>query len=269
MKKSLPFSTSSETQLLHDGTPENDSQKHCVARRSFLRGLGMAGATLLPASALLITKGKAQETTSTGELTKGDVAILKFWAAAELLETDLWEQYRELGRGNQPYKEALEVIDSDMVQYVADNADDERSHAAFINAYLASHGEEPVNLDPFRTLPSSQATGAEPIGRLTNLKQLTVDTSWYTRYRGEENPDFGATFPQAVLIMNRPAIPVTNSDLKPQNHIQAIANTAAFHFGTIEQGGSSLYASLIPKVTSLEVLRTSMPSPLKNSSRPT
>jgi hypothetical protein len=40
-----------------------------------------------------------------------------------------------------------------------------------------------VNLDEFRTLPSSKATGATQIGRLTNLRSLDVDTSWYVRYR--------------------------------------------------------------------------------------
>ena len=59
-----------------------------------------------------------------------------------------------------------------MPQYIADNTDDERSHAAFLNAYLRSRASEPVNLDEFRTLPSSKATGARQIGRLTNLQKL-------------------------------------------------------------------------------------------------
>jgi hypothetical protein len=40
-----------------------------------------------------------------------------------------------------------------------------------------------------------------------------------------------------------------------QNHIQAIANTAAFHFCYIEQGSSSLYPTLALKVTNREALR--------------
>jgi len=151
------------------------------------------------------------------------------------------------------------VLDEDMDQYVHDNTDDEQSHANFINAYLAAHGETPINLDPFRTLPSSRATGAQQIGRLTNLMQLTVDTSWWTRYRSETlNPDLGDTLPQAVpdlAVGKHPAIPRSDDDLRPGKHLQAIANTAAFHFGFIEQGGTSLYASLAQRITNPEVLR--------------
>jgi hypothetical protein len=124
-----------------------------------------------------------------------------------------------------------------------------------LNAYLISIGAEPVDLDAFRTLPSSQASGAQQIGRLTNLMNLTVDTSWYTRYRSSQNPDLGATFPQALELVNVTAIPRTNADFKPAKHVQAIANTAAFHFGTIEQGGSTLYSAMAQKATNLEVLR--------------
>ena len=197
------------------------------------------------------------------------MAILQFLAAAELLEADLWKQYNELGgvqdregpggSGNRAYTRALAVIDKDMPQYIHDNADDEQSHADFINAYLAANGAEPINLDTFRTLPSSKATGARQIGRLTNLMELTVDTSWWTRYRSDsQNPDLGDTLPQAVpdlAVGKFPAIPRSDDDLTPRKHLQAIANTAAFHFGTIEQGGTSLYASLAQRVTSPEVLR--------------
>jgi hypothetical protein len=202
-------------------------------------------------------------------LTRGDADILRFLAAAEIIETDLWQQYNELGgiqdsevpggTGNPAYTAALEVLDSDMAQYIHDNTDDEISHFTFINAYLASKGADPVNLDQFRTLPSSQATGAQQIGRLTNLMQLTVDTSFWTRYRSDSlNPDFGDTLPQAIpgLAAGQfPAIPRNNGDLAPANHLQAIANTAGFHFAFIEQGGTSLYPSLAQRVTHNEVLR--------------
>jgi hypothetical protein len=141
------------------------------------------------------------------------------------------------------------------------NTTDEQSHAAFLNAYLIAKGQAPVDLDEFRTLPSSQATGAQQIGRLTNLMQLSVDTSWYTRYRSTSNPDFGASFVQALPQLSGgvfTAIPRNNADFGPANHIQAIANTAAFHFGSIEQGGSSLYPTLAQKVSSVEVLRIMM-----------
>ena len=154
-----------------------------------------------------------------------------------------------------------------MPQYIADNTDEERSHAAFLNAYLRSKGAKPVNLDEFRTLPSSMATGARQKGRLTNLQSLNVDTSWYVRYRSTKNPDLGASFPQAVTIHREPAIPLNDTDTPPglpapvppvgrqETRMQAIANTAGFHFAFIEQGGSSLYSVMALKATSLEVLR--------------
>jgi hypothetical protein len=191
-------------------------------------------------------------------------------AALEILEADLWQQYNELGgiqdqevpggSGSDAYTEALEALDDDMPQYIHDNTDDEISHFKFLNAYLASKGAQPVNLNRFRTLPSSQATGAQKnVGRLTNLMQLTVDTTWYTRYRSStKNPDLGDTFPQAVPDLAKgkfPAIPRNDDDLSPQKHIQAIANTAAFHFTFIEQGGTSLYPALAQRVSNPQVLR--------------
>jgi hypothetical protein len=200
-----------------------------------------------------------------GDPTAGDVAILRFLAAAELIETDLWQQYSELGgvaAADSGYVAALSVLDGDMSQYITDNTDDEISHEQFLNAYLASKGAAPVNLDPFRTLPGSRASGARQVGRLTNLMQLTVDTSWWTRYRSRENPDLGATFPQLVpglSVGQHTAVPRDDAELGDPAHIsphvQAIANTAAFHFAFIEQGGSSLYATVAQKVTDLEVLR--------------
>ena len=159
------------------------------------------------------------------------------------------------------YQLALQNLDSDGSQYISSNTGDEQSHAAFLNAYLISIGAAPVDLDRFRTLPSSKATGAKQIGRLTNLMQLSVDTSWYVRYRSATNPDFGATFPQALPALfagKFPAIPRTNADFSPKDHIQAIANTAAFHFGFIEQAGSSLYATLSQQVSSAEVLKITL-----------
>lgn len=229
-----------------------------VRRRSFLKGIGTASIAL-SAGALFAPEVEAQTDQSPRNLTLGDAAILRFVAAAELLETDLWQQYAELGgvtQGKQnPYQKALQRLDGDGSQYITSNTLDELSHAEFLNAYLISKRAEPVDLDAFRTLPSSQASGAQNIGRLTNIMNLTVDTSWYTRYRSTDNPDFGATFPQAIDLVNVPAIPRTNDDFSPKEHIQAIANTAAFHFAMIEQGGSTLYSAMAQKASSLEVLR--------------
>src|SRR5580692_2655364 len=226
----------------------------------------VAGTASVGAGLLASEVASAQVSTS---LTRGDVSILRLLAAVELIESDLWQQYAELGGitpGQLPvetapfkpmnsYQAAFMNLDPDGPQYVSSNTGDEASHAAFLNAYLLSIGAEPVDFDAFRTLPSSQATGAQQIGRLTNLMNLTVDTSWYTRYRSANNPDMGATFPQAINLINVPGIPRNNDDFGPIQHVQAIANTAAFHFGMIEQGGSTLYSAMVQKASNLEVLR--------------
>jgi len=239
-----------------------------IDRRAFLAG-GVAagvGAGLLPFAHVASAFASSS---SSGTLPEGDVAILRFLAAAEILESDLWQQYNELGgiqdgeepsgSGSPTYTKALQKLDEDMPQYIHDNTDDEFSHWFFINAFLKSRGAEPVDLDRFRVLPSSEAPGAAQIGRLTNLMELTVDTSWWTRYRSATmNPDLGGTFPPAVpgLLKGKfPAIPRNKEDLHPHDHIQAIANTAGFHFGTIEQGGTSLYPSLAERVTDVDALR--------------
>src|SRR6202451_1935366 len=174
-------------------------------RRSFLKNSMVAGAVATAGAGILggplSLLSEAQDDNGHA-ITKGDAAILRFLAAAELLETDLWQQYAELGGvtpGKQnPYQKALQRLDGDGSQYISSNTLDELSHAEFLNAYLISKGEEPVDLDRFRTLQGSTAEGALDTPRLTNLMQLKVDTSWYTRYRSTTNPDFGATFPQAI-----------------------------------------------------------------------
>jgi hypothetical protein len=237
-----------------------------LARRSFLRNLGMGAALLAPGAALLGSASRALGGLGNQKhLPDGDVAILKLLAAVELIEADLWQQYNELGGVDSPesgYRAGLEILDEDQPQYIADNTDDEMSHAAFLNAYLESKGEEPVDLSQFATLEPSQVSFVPQTRRLTNLKQLTVDTTWWTRYRSTTNPDFGATFEPAVPSLNagqHTAIPRNNNELgdpnNPSGHVKAIAFTAGFHFGFIEQGGTSLYATLAQKVSNLEVLR--------------
>jgi hypothetical protein len=206
-----------------------------------------------------------------GRLSKGDAAMLRFAAAAEILESDFWIQYNELGgiqdsevpggSGIPAYTAALQNLDSDFPQYIHDNTDDEITHFTFLNAYLMSKGAAPADLEQFRTLTGSAATGSSGKPRLTNLMQLTLDTSWWTRYRSSaNNPDLDPSFifPQAVpgLASGQfTAIPRTNADLSPPKHLQAIANTAAFHMPTIEQGGNSLYPSMAQRASSAEVLR--------------
>ena len=248
--------------------PAGRSSSHRLARRSFLRRLGLGAALLAPGAALLSTARNSRADTKNGKrLSKGDTAILQFLAAAEIIETDLWQQYTELGGQDAPessYRGGLEILDEDQPQYISDNTDDEQSHVDFLNAYLHSKGEKGVNFDAFRTLPSSQAIGAQQIGRLTNLTQLTVDTSWWTRYRSTTNPDLGATFPHAVPSLAtglHTAIPRNNAELgsndpdNPSDHMKAVAFTAGFHFAFIEQGGTSLYAAMAQKASSAEVLQ--------------
>jgi len=247
--------------------------RRALPRRTFLYRMGVGAIALAPGAALLNSASKAfgDEEESASRITAGDAALLRFAAAAEILETDFWVQYNELGgiqdseepsgTGNPIYTKALKVLDGDMDQYIHDNTEDERTHFTFLNAYLVSKGAQPVHLERFRTLPGSTATGSSGKLRLTNLMQLTLDTSWWTRYRSRNNnPDLDPNFvfPQAVPDLQNgqfTAIPRTDADLHPPKHIQAIANTAGFHFPTIEQGGNSLYPAMAQRATSVEVLR--------------
>ncbi len=241
-------------------------------RRSFLKtGLAAAGAVTLGSGLLARgTKASAQQTDSSSSLTTGDVAILQFLAAGEALEADFYTQYNELGgirdseepggSGNRIYTEKLRRIDPNFPQYLHDITDDEKSHQNFINAYLVANGADAVDMEPFRTLEGSTARGSSRKLRLTNLMQLTIDTSWWTRYRSStNNPDVNPTaFEQAVPDLKQgqfPAIPRTDDDLYPHEHIQAIANTAAYHIPSVEQGGGSLRLALAQRATSVEVLR--------------
>ena len=260
--------------------PTNSQPPREIQRRSFLKGLGVAGAAL-SAAPLLRVNASADE--GGGSLSKGDAAILRFVAAAEIIETDIWLQYNELAGiqdgevtrlasklipgypsqvtgGNPDYTEDVKQFDEDMDQYISDNTEDELSHEVFLNAYLASKGATTVNLDAFRTLPSSQADGAnKTFGRLTNLTQLTVHTDFWTRYRSRtKNPDFGDTFRNAIptlAVGQHTAIPRTNADVANSAFLQVVADTAGFHFAWIEQGGTSLYPSLAQRASNVEVLR--------------
>ncbi|HTS36343.1 MAG TPA: twin-arginine translocation signal domain-containing protein [Candidatus Solibacter sp.] len=274
--------------MKHEELPSTDSLTNestsakTIQRRSFLKGLGVAGAALT-AAPLLQVGAQAKDNGSNGSISKGDAAILRFVAAAEIIESDIWLQYNELAGvqdgevsklaaslipgypsqvtgGNDDYTEAIEQLDEDMNQYISDNTEDELSHEVFLNAYLASKGAQTISLDAFRTLPSSQATGANKgFGRITNLTQLTVHTDWWTRYRSRQgNPDLGDKFRNAVptlAIGQHTAIPRTDFDVSHSAFLQAVANTAGFHFAWIEQGGTSLYPSLAQRASNVEVLR--------------
>jgi hypothetical protein len=266
---------------------ESANKKH-AGRRSFLKRGVVAGAATLSSGFLINGISALGEDREKGGLSKGDAAILSFLAAAEILESDLWEQYWELSSatgvnsgfaspnpatgtkpaltgGNAAYTAALQILDGDMPQYINDNTDDEFSHANFLLAYLKSRGANTAELallagTHFRTLAGSAATGSTKKGRLTNLTQLTIDTSFWGRYRTDDkNPDLGDTsFAQPVPTLNvgkHTAIPRTDADSNNADLINAIAFTAGFHFCFIEQGGTSLYPSLAQRVEDPEVLR--------------
>ena len=256
-------------------------------RRSFLKqGLTAGTATVsagLLANSSTLFAANSDDDDEGGQLTRGDAAILRFLAAAEILESDLWEQYWELGGtqdnefakptgGNPLYTDALTILDGDMAEYIHDNTDDEFSHAAFLTKYLTAKYASTAEIDllngpTFRTLPGSTAEGSSGKGRLTNLTRLSVDTSFWTRYRSSQNnPDLdpGFTFPQAVKGLNvgqHPAIPRSDADTagssigNATDHLKAIAFTAGFHFAFIEGAGTSLYPSLALRVTNRQVLR--------------
>ena len=273
-----PLSTSATRDVEEGQQSQSVSAGKTLPRRKFLKRAGVAGFAM-SAGALLSEIALSEE--GSGSLNSGDAAILRFLAAVEQIEADLWQQYAELGGlqtnepplisglsgGNTAYTQALSNLDADMPTYIHDNTEDEFSHAGFLNAYLASKGAETISLSGFKRLPSSQADGAQQIGRITNLMELTIDTSWWTRYRSRtQNPDLGNSFANAIAILGtkrHTAIPRTNSeaqlDASSPNGVtdltQYIANTAGFHFAFIEQGGTSLYAQLAQRVTHPEVLR--------------
>jgi hypothetical protein len=237
-------------------------------RRSFLKiGMAATGAATMGTALLARATGASAQT---GSLTAGDAAMLQFLAAGEAIEADFYTQYNELGgipdgevpgeTGNPVYTHHLARIDRNFSQYIHDTADDEISHQNFLNAYLVANGAAAVDMEPFRTVPGSTAKGSSGKLRLTNLMQLTVDTSWWTRYRSStNNPDVNPTmFEQAIPDLHKgqfTAIPRRDDDLHPRKHIQAIANTAAFHIPTVEQGGGSLRLAMAQRATSVEVLR--------------
>jgi hypothetical protein len=282
MKSQAPLnSTSSKTD---QKSSEADAQAPSTVfnRRSFLRKSAVAGAAIT-AGAAILESPFARAEASEGHLTRGDIAILRWLAAAEIIESDIWLQYQELAGvqdnevsiiasqlipgypaapsgGCAAYTDAVSQLDGDMAQYIHDNTEDELTHEDFINGFLVSKGAQPVSLDQFRALQSSsKATGANQAPRLTDLRKLTVDTTWWTRYRSRTgNPDLGDTFAAAVpslVVGTHPGIPRTNDDLLDPTFLQAIANTAGFHFANIEVGGASMYPGLAQRVSSVEVLQ--------------
>src|ERR1700726_68756 len=150
---------------------EKSLMNRSVNRRSLLKTGALAGGAVAIGTGLVGgTSAFAEEGGS--HITKGDIAILTFLSALEQVEADLWIQYAELGgpTPNVPssiglsgidlqlngkaistglaagYVTALQVLDGDMPQYIADNTDDEISHHRFLNNYLQSKGGKPIDL---------------------------------------------------------------------------------------------------------------------------
>src|SRR4029077_16195679 len=215
-------SSRDENRPLEDNLENRKPRKRFISRRSFLGKSLAVGAGTVGAGFFINTRTAR----ASGGLTAGDAAVLRFLAAAEILESDLWEQYWELGGlpfgesvetprgesaphfsgGNAAYTTALQILDGDMPQYITDNTEDEFSHQAFIRAYLVSKGASTADIDllagpTFRTLPGRTATGSSGKKRLTNLTQLTIDTSYWGRYRSDnKNPDLDAAFQFAQAV---------------------------------------------------------------------
>lgn len=228
-----------------------ETQSGSAARLSRRQLFGAAGKLGLAAAATsLVPRAMADHGGDDNRPSAGDIAILRFLAAAELIETDFWQQYSAIVASNDRFAEALSTLDEDMPTYVDQNTADELAHATFINGYLQSIGAPPVDLTPFRTLPAPP--GDNQATRITNLRHLTIDTSFWNRYVSTGNPDLGDTFPQIVDIVNRPTVPLSNN--LTDNQMLGIAFSAGFHFPSIEQGGASLYTGLLSFVSSPEVL---------------
>ena len=193
-------------------------------RRGFLRTGALAG---IATSAALVSSRAVASTP-----TKGDIDILQFLCAAEQIETDLWEQYKEMGEGNPEYAKALQnVLDDNVVTYAADTTEDERSHDKFIAAYLKSIGVTPVDLKPFRTIPSPNIKGGNGRFRVTNLTSLSIDTSYYTRYHDHKNPDFGQQPGQLAEISKQSAIPTQPKE--SEKTLLGMAGVAGLHFAAL------------------------------------
>jgi hypothetical protein len=187
------------------------SQHKAHNRRNFLKGgLAAAGAATL-APALFSAPAMAQAASSTGPVPEGDLAIFKFLAAVELVESDLWTQYTLLAENNPGFQRGLTNIDQSLVRYNHDIRRDETTNALFINAALKDAGQPPTNLDKFRTLRMPRVQGSNEAGYLTNLTDLTVDTSWYTKLRSPANPDFGSKTIQLVELNGVSGIPTRDN----------------------------------------------------------
>ncbi len=210
----------------------------------------MGAATLAPA--MLSTPAMAQATESSAAVPASDIAIFKFLAAVELVESDLWTQYTLLAEGNPGFQRALTNIDPALVRYNHDIRRDETSHADFINAALQAAGQAATNLDKYRTLRMPQVQGSNGAGYLTNLTDLNVDTSWYTKLRSHDNPDFGSKPAQFVELNGVAAIP-TRDDLTEEQY-QVSANAATFHSPSIDEAGTSLYAHFLSKASDIRAI---------------
>ena len=238
------------------------SMKAATNRRSFLKnGLATAAGVGLLANNSFAQADDDEKGEHSGRLTFGDAAMLRFAAAAEIIETDFWVQYNELcgvqdreepdGTGNPAFTNALSFLDSDMAQYVHDNTDDEFTHWHFLNAYLVSKGADPVSLEPFRTLPGSMAKGSSGKKRITNLMQLTVDTSWWNVAPAADanNPDAPTRTPSflraidSLTVGEHTTIPRTNEEHQTSKLPSAKSQEKRSSFPASrlsEQGGTAL-----------------------------
>lgn len=243
--------------------PENKNHEKMSLGHRGLMTSGMLAASVAAAGAMLsqlrhTSFGQKLDFTQS-RLNKRDLAILRFLTVVEQIERDIWQQYNELGGvtdGMQNgYQLALQFLDQDSSRQISNEYIDEVSHARFLSEVLKSEGAEPVDLEEFRTLRGSAAPGALDIGRLTNLMQLNVDTSWLARYCRADKRESRLPGFQTMRVLGSQSIPRGEADLCEPEHAQEIANVAAFHFGHLACRVLSLYANLCKMERRVKVLR--------------
>lgn len=193
-----------------------------------------------------------------GALSTRDIAVLKFLSAVESIESDVWRQYEELAgvkHGAQdPYRLALQSLDDSASHYVTSCTRDEISHSMYLNSYLESEGIDPIDLDRFRILQGSRASGSLRVGRLTNLMHLNLDITYTKQHTGESDSAEACSSSKTMRVLNLGSIPAADGDLEDESEVRALARTAALHFGFFEGLVTNLYEHFTHSIRRVKVL---------------
>ncbi len=271
-----------------------------ASRRRFLQtgtaasalAAGLAGSTFaqtstpptaIPTPAPGALQNAPEPAAMIGALSEPDVAIFRFSLANELIGGDFWSQYANQVLYNPAYTAALRAIDPMLPRYVLDTVRDEMSHGLFLTALARTLNIEPVNLDPFRTLPDTGAaaltTAGQPVTdpqlatamqqmtaagialpppgtrRIVNLTALNLDTSWFNKYRTASNPDLQPESPMLLALQNQQTIPTgPMTGGAAAGDMQLLAQAAVLHMSQNEQTESSTYLALGAFIRNRELL---------------